>query len=561
MKNFKIWLIFTVLVAIFGSPAFGQYDDVYYNPNRDAAVQRNTRPNPRSNTNSNNNNYSNNSNYSTNSNNSYNSNNNGYNSNNNSNYNSNQYANNNSYDYYYTSRLRRFYRPYYGFGFFDPVYVDSYYYDPYLQSGLTVLIYDNPTYYSGWNRWNNYSRYNNYGWGGGFNNYGFGNGFNNYGWGGGYNNYGWGGGFNLGWGGFNNYGYGGGLGYCYPTWGNGFAYSNFNNVYYNNNNYYNNNGSGNGGVARDNNSYYGPRRGGAGIGPDPALTPRPAPGFTDQGGRAEVQRAHDRLQNSDRQALTPNNNNNLRNGIDGSAPGVIQPGMQPGGRNMQPQRQMSPTTDPRSIGNDGVVGNPNNNYDGGRRLPAPTNTYDRSSQNNGLNDGYNNGQQPIDRGQPYNYDRTRQASPSPIDNGTPSRTYTQDRTPNNRSNNGSDFFNDRPRTVTQDRSYNNDRSNYGNNNGGNNGNNGNNNSGGGGFFNDRPRSYAPDRTPSYDRSSGYGGNNNGGNNGGGFNNSPRSSGGGGFGGGNNGGGGGFSAPRASSPAPSSPSPSSGGRRQ
>ncbi|MCU0348501.1 MAG: hypothetical protein MUC59_16300, partial [Saprospiraceae bacterium] len=33
-------------------------------------------------------------------------------------------------DFYYTSRIRRFNRPYYGFGYFDPVYVDLAYYDP-----------------------------------------------------------------------------------------------------------------------------------------------------------------------------------------------------------------------------------------------------------------------------------------------------------------------------------------------------------------------------------------------------------------------------------------------
>ena len=35
------------------------------------------------------------------------------------------------YDYYYTSRMRRFDNPYYGFDFYSPVYVDPAYYNPY----------------------------------------------------------------------------------------------------------------------------------------------------------------------------------------------------------------------------------------------------------------------------------------------------------------------------------------------------------------------------------------------------------------------------------------------
>lgn len=35
------------------------------------------------------------------------------------------------YDYYYSSRIKRFYHPYAGFGFYDPVFVNYNYYDPY----------------------------------------------------------------------------------------------------------------------------------------------------------------------------------------------------------------------------------------------------------------------------------------------------------------------------------------------------------------------------------------------------------------------------------------------
>ena len=34
------------------------------------------------------------------------------------------------YDYYYSSRVRRFHRPYRGFGYYDPCYTNSYWYEP-----------------------------------------------------------------------------------------------------------------------------------------------------------------------------------------------------------------------------------------------------------------------------------------------------------------------------------------------------------------------------------------------------------------------------------------------
>jgi hypothetical protein len=131
-------------------------------------------------------------------------------------------------EYHYSSRIRRFHRPYYGFSYFDPVYVDRYYYDPFYFNdpfyypGTTVLIYDN--YYPGFrrNRWN---------WGWGWNSwsgpsfYFSNNSYYNpwrsswydpwYGYGGNtyiVNNY-YGGGY-YGGGYYNNY-------YCPPSWGNG----------------------------------------------------------------------------------------------------------------------------------------------------------------------------------------------------------------------------------------------------------------------------------------------------------------------------------------------------
>ena len=65
----------------------------------------------------------------------------------------------NDYDFYYTSRIRRFHRPVYGFSYYDPVYTDSYYYDPMLRGGTTVLIYDDFSYRS-WARNRAWSRLN-----------------------------------------------------------------------------------------------------------------------------------------------------------------------------------------------------------------------------------------------------------------------------------------------------------------------------------------------------------------------------------------------------------------
>ena len=68
------------------------------------------------------------------------------------------------YDYYYSSRIRRFNRPYSGFGYYDPVYVDMAYYDPFFRpAATTVLIYNSfgggfyrPGFatFGGFNSWN-----------------------------------------------------------------------------------------------------------------------------------------------------------------------------------------------------------------------------------------------------------------------------------------------------------------------------------------------------------------------------------------------------------------------
>jgi uncharacterized membrane protein YgcG len=253
MKNYSITVLLTAMFLAAGSHlALGQYDDLYFDPDRDGASYNSssTRSNDRGSKAFDNRNAT------------------------TSSFDDEQYGHyDDNYDYQYTSRIRRFHRPHHGFGYFDPVYVDMMYYDPFFMPGpTTVLIYDNFYSFNSWNRWNRWNRWNAFGpsivmvnnpwnpwnpwnawnpwnpWGprAGF-------GFNT--WGGGFNT--WGGGFGVG--GFGGGGFGGGGFYasniyCPPSWGGGLAYNTVNNV---NNTVVNNNGTtGNPGT------YYGPRTSG-----------------------------------------------------------------------------------------------------------------------------------------------------------------------------------------------------------------------------------------------------------------------------------------------------------
>ncbi len=62
------------------------------------------------------------------------------------------------YDYYYTSRIRRFYNPYIGFGFYDPIYVGFNYYDPwaydyYAYPGASIYLSFGFGFNFFWNNW------------------------------------------------------------------------------------------------------------------------------------------------------------------------------------------------------------------------------------------------------------------------------------------------------------------------------------------------------------------------------------------------------------------------
>ena len=151
----------------------------------------------------------------------------------------NYYDDDNYNDFFYTSRLRRFYQPNFGFGYWNNCYTNYYFYDNNPMSWGNNIYSYTPNYY--WNPWGifigystwgsqngwNWGRpcysawYDPYGWNSGWNNnycgyngyYGYNNGFNN-GYYNGYNN-GYYDGYNNGYN--NNFAYGGGSSYDY--WG------------------------------------------------------------------------------------------------------------------------------------------------------------------------------------------------------------------------------------------------------------------------------------------------------------------------------------------------------
>ncbi len=128
------------------------------------------------------------------------------------------------YEYYYASRIRRFDRPYYGFDFYSPVYVDPYYYNPayanFYRPGSSIYgTGTGITVTSGYG----YGSYLNPSWGYGGSAFGgYGTAYNRYGFGRSYNGYGasYGGGY----GGFGGFGGSSYNPYCPPS-----VYSIYNN--------------------------------------------------------------------------------------------------------------------------------------------------------------------------------------------------------------------------------------------------------------------------------------------------------------------------------------------
>src|SRR6056297_2621420 len=144
MKRYTLFY-FTLLIALFAFTAngFAQYDDVYYNPDTDDYYDGRSSGNNSGSYDDNNARYEE-----------------GYDNGYDNGYDDYAYEQDEYYDYEYTSRVRRFHRPYYGFDYYDPIYVDLSYYDPYFHPwGATVLIYDS------WGR----PSYQRHGWGPAFN--------------------------------------------------------------------------------------------------------------------------------------------------------------------------------------------------------------------------------------------------------------------------------------------------------------------------------------------------------------------------------------------------------
>lgn len=249
MKNYKLPAFLIALLFTAANVAVAQYDDIYYDPDKDAVYSeykgdRYSSSNDRSNFGSrvdDTERYY---------------------------YDDDEYEYYDDYDYHYTSRIRRFQRPFYGFDYYDPIYVDMFYYDPFFTPGMsTVLIYNNNYSYWNWRRFNNWNRayrYDSWLAGGlwspyyGFNdpfffggrpgwNAGFGfNRWNNWG----FNNWG-----------FNSFGYGFSNFYCPPAWGNNaYVYNTVNviNSDYNTGykSYYGPRRTGTSTVARDNDRIY-----------------------------------------------------------------------------------------------------------------------------------------------------------------------------------------------------------------------------------------------------------------------------------------------------------------
>ena len=153
MKSYKFSLYLTALF-LFGIVAttFAQYDDIYYNPDTDSDYYATS--------NSSNDDYDEYEEYDE-----YDDDYNDY------------YDNDRNSGYYYSTRIRRFNRPYRGFGYYDPCYVDAYaydsynsYYDPFFSRPSIYISFGNRyNPYNRYNRWNRWNRYNSFG----YNNYNY----------------------------------------------------------------------------------------------------------------------------------------------------------------------------------------------------------------------------------------------------------------------------------------------------------------------------------------------------------------------------------------------------
>ena len=180
--------------------------------------------------------------------------------------------------YFYSSRIRRFHNPYRGFDYYDPVYTDLGFYDPWIMPGSSIYInIGGGADYWTWRRFNRFRWGPSFGFGGwntwGWRNYYDSCTYNSWGafrvydpwfdpyWGGACFNRGWNWGWNTGWGWNNPWGWNNG-------WGNNYFINNnyfFNDVYGQPGYWY---GNQNGTLTNNpKGTYYGPRNDGARSGP------------------------------------------------------------------------------------------------------------------------------------------------------------------------------------------------------------------------------------------------------------------------------------------------------
>jgi hypothetical protein len=146
MKNTLNNLFLAIFLAMISQGIQAQFDDIYYDPNRDqsATEKINTNTNTKEET---------------------------YNQpENEGRIASDSYAYDDEsasweeQDYYYASRIKRFHRPYYGFDYYNSCYVDNFYYDPF---DFDPFFYNRDIYVSSigyndyyrWRRWNSWNRY------------------------------------------------------------------------------------------------------------------------------------------------------------------------------------------------------------------------------------------------------------------------------------------------------------------------------------------------------------------------------------------------------------------
>lgn len=398
-----------LMVAMLTTTAFAQFDDLYYDPDKDAGYFS-TKVIQEADNNSSDpgytgGNYGNDDDY-------Y------YDG---DDYDENYGYNDDDYDYYYSSRIRRFHRPYTGFGFFDPCYVDVYNYDPFFTPGVTILIYDDYSYWRRWNRfqrwnywndwnsWNPWNRWNSwnswgYGWGGNntyiqINNY-YGN---SWGW----NNYGWGG-----YGGYNGWG----PNYYYPpTWGNGYDYNTTTNI--------------------DDNVFYGPRKSGS------VRTERPSVRIDQKeetGGRVIAPTQKPQVIEKERVSPTPATKPVTPTPPRERTEQVVPRGNQPV---VPPREQPTPRTQPQSP-------RPQNDRDNNyrpsepprtqpqrqERPSAPPPSYNRPKNDDNSNRSY---EPPRSNPQPRNYEAPKSNNNQPSQNNSAPPRSNNNSSDNNKSNSNS----------------------------------------------------------------------------------------------------------------------------